>query len=274
MDIKAYIESGKIESFVLGLTDENENAEIYLYSKKYPEIKKAIDDISIELENYIQTASVSPPAGIKEKIISQIHFTPDNTLQHIEENSIIVTRNSTPATVKNFPYTQWMAAASFILFVLSAFANYVLYNKYKSTHENYLSLLTEKNELSAKNKVFEAAKKDYDLTASLMSNPAIIMIKLKSGNGKPNNATVFWNADNKDVYVSVKDLPEPPANKQLQLWAIENGKPVDAGVVDLQCKGICKMKNILKAQAFAITIEPIGGNPTPTLSQLMVIGNV
>ena len=35
-----------------------------------------------------------------------------------------------------------------------------------------------------------------------------------------------------------------------------------------------KMKNIPKAQAFAITLEKAGGSAAPTLEQLFVMGNV
>ncbi len=58
-----------------------------------------------------------------------------------------------------------------------------------------------------------------------------------------------------------------------QLWAIVEGKPVDAGMIDA-CSGLCKMKNISNASAFAITLEKRGGSPTPNLEQLQVIGNV
>ena len=61
--------------------------------------------------------------------------------------------------------------------------------------------------------------------------------------------------------------------KQYQLWEIVNGKTVDAGMLD-NCTGLCKLKNIPSAQAFAITLENKGGSPTPTMSALYVMGAV
>jgi anti-sigma-K factor RskA len=52
-----------------------------------------------------------------------------------------------------------------------------------------------------------------------------------------------------------------------------DGKPVDAGLLE-DCNGVCKLKNIPKAQAFAITLEDKGGSASPHLDQLYVIGNV
>jgi anti-sigma-K factor RskA len=37
---------------------------------------------------------------------------------------------------------------------------------------------------------------------------------------------------------------------------------------------LVKMKNISKAQGFAITLEKKGGSPSPTMEQLYVLGNV
>jgi anti-sigma-K factor RskA len=48
---------------------------------------------------------------------------------------------------------------------------------------------------------------------------------------------------------------------------------VDAGVLG-DCNGLCKLSNITKAQAFAITLEKKGGSPTPDLTQLHVLGKV
>ena len=85
--------------------------------------------------------------------------------------------------------------------------------------------------------------------------------------------TVFWNKNTKDVYLLANKLPQAAEGKQYQLWALVDGKPVDAGLLE-DCNGVCKLKNIPKAQAFAITLEDKGGSASPHLDQLYVIGNV
>ncbi len=47
--------------------------------------------------------------------------------------------------------------------------------------------------------------------------------------GRNSKATVYWNTVSKDVYVLQNSMPKAPSGKQYQLWAIVNGKPVDAG---------------------------------------------
>ncbi len=90
-------------------------------------------------------------------------------------------------------------------------------------------------------------------------------------------ATVYWDSRSKDVYLLVNNLPKPASQKQYQLWAIVDGKPVDAGMVDLsgsQDNMLLKMRNIPEAQAFAITLEKEGGSPSPTMEAMYVLGKV
>ena len=58
-----------------------------------------------------------------------------------------------------------------------------------------------------------------------------------------------------------------PSDKQYQLWAIVDGKPVDGGMILTSKRGdkyrIQKMKTFGKAEAFAVTLEDEKGNPTP-----------
>jgi anti-sigma-K factor RskA len=53
-----------------------------------------------------------------------------------------------------------------------------------------------------------------------------------------------------------------------------NGKPVDVGLLTADCNGLCKLKTIPEAQAFAITLENKGGSATPHLDQLYVMGEI
>jgi anti-sigma-K factor RskA len=53
-----------------------------------------------------------------------------------------------------------------------------------------------------------------------------------------------------------------------------NGKPVDVGLLTADCNGLCKLKTIPEAQAFAITLENKGGSATPHLDQLYVMGKI
>ncbi|MBX9853539.1 MAG: anti-sigma factor, partial [Cytophagaceae bacterium] len=86
-------------------------------------------------------------------------------------------------------------------------------------------------------------------------------------------ATAYWNKNSKDVMIAVANLPAPPSDKQYQLWALKDGKPIDAGVFEMN-SDMQQMKNIEGAQAFAVTLEKKGGSPVPTLEALYLMGNI
>ncbi len=89
-------------------------------------------------------------------------------------------------------------------------------------------------------------------------------------------AKIYWMKNTGEVYVDPTNLPGVPEGKQYQLWAIVDGKPVDAGMISTE-KGIYhiqKMKSFGQAQAFAITLEKAGGSPTPTMDQMFVIAKI
>lgn len=168
-----------------------------------------------------------------------------------------------------------LAAASVILFIASAALNFYLYNRYKQQSNAYTALLTERNNLFAKNEIYQTRAHEWQSVEEMMSDPAMAMIKMQGTPGREQQlATLFWNTKNKDVYVMPNKLPHPAKGRQFQLWALVDGKPVDAGVLDPSCQGVCKMKNIPQAQAFAITLEKEGGSPTPTMQEMYVLGKV
>lgn len=281
MDIKAYIESGIIESYVLGLADPEDVLEIEQLRRDFPEVQQAIDDFSTSLQEQALKNAVMPPKEIKEQLMASLDF--NNTQSNKSDSPLVVAYNSTvdtestsaPVAVSSYSKWKYLAAASVILFIVSAIANLLLYNRYTSTKDQYAALLNERNTLQASNQVYQTKVKSYQSATEMMADPTIAMVQLKDPNHKKNDmTTVFWDTKTKDVYLLANKLPAPEKNQQYQLWALVDGKPVDAGMLDPQCASLCKMKNIPKAQAFAITREKLGGSPTPTMDQLFVMGTI
>jgi anti-sigma-K factor RskA len=89
-------------------------------------------------------------------------------------------------------------------------------------------------------------------------------------------ATIVWNPKNKEVYLAVNQLIEPPSGKQYQLWAIVDNQPVDLGVFDPDMKSyeMIRMKDVENASAFAVTLEKEGGSPVPTMEAMWLMGGV
>ena len=80
-----------------------------------------------------------------------------------------------------------------------------------------------------------------------------------------------------DVYVDPSNLGQLSPDKQYQLWAIVDGKPVNGGMISSKNGDIFhmqKMHSFGKAQAFAITIEKAGGSVAPTMDEMVVIAKI
>lgn len=267
MDIKAYIESGIIESYVLGMADDQERAELEQLSRQHPEIRAAIDAFEVSLEQSALAAPMRPAAHVKANILNELagEFA---TTESVSEAKVV----SMPSV--NTGWLRYVAAASVILLVVSAATNVYFYNQFRTASSQYQALLTEKTSLMAQNDALQAKGLDLYQGMQIMSDPAYTKVSMPGVKAEENKfATVFWDKKNNEVYLLANRLPQTSTDTQYQLWAIVDGKPVDAGMIE-SCNGLCKMKNIKNASAFAITLEKRGGSPTPNLDQLQVFGGI
>jgi anti-sigma-K factor RskA len=160
-----------------------------------------------------------------------------------------------PAVIYSLnPFYKWAIAASIILLIGSIVLNYTFYNKYKNATED---LLVAQQEVKQQQQLAQEMREEN----KVMKDPNAITVALK---GKA-LAKIFWIKNTGDVFVDPSNLPQAPSGMQYQLWAIVDGKPVDAGMITTE-KGIYriqKMKSFGKAEAFAITLETAGGHPAP-----------
>ncbi len=264
MDTKAYIESGVIESCVLGMADVQEMAELEQLSSQYPEVRQAVAAFEASLETMAMAAAATPSPLVKEKLFAGLSG------EFAAEKSSTKVVDISPKT----GMVRYLAAASVILLIASAALNVYYYQQFRSASSAYQALLVEKSSLLAENQNTQTKVLDMYQSMQLMSDPLIDKVTMQGIPGKEGNlATVFWDSKTKDVYLLPNKLPEAGNDKQYQLWAIVDGKPVDAGVIGA-CAGLCKMKNIPKAAMFAITLEKKGGSAVPSLDQMYVAGKV
>lgn len=282
MDVQRYISSGIIESFVAGLAADHEVRELQAAIAQYPEVKAATDAAQLDMERYVMMQAVPPPADVKDKLFLSLNneATPEagaatsGTVS--EEYAAYDDEPRKPATVGRI--WQYMAAAAAIGLIVSLGFNVMYYNSTSEWKGKYQALLTDQQSLAAQNEVFQARIAQSEEMVGMLSSPSVkkVMMSTTRKDHPESKVTVFWNAASQEVYLTVNNLPEPAADQQYQLWAIVNNKPVDAGVFEMgnTTKAFQKMKGIAAAQYFAVTLEKKGGNPTPTLTAMHVIGKV
>lgn len=275
MDTKAYIESGVIESYVLGLATAEEAAELELLCTQHADIKNAVDEFAAMMEAHAFDNAVTPPPAVKANIMLALA---DEFEKEKSSNVPVIAMHATDAEqmLQAGPKAIWkyLAAASVILLIASTALNFYFYNNYKASNEKYVALLEERNSLQARNNVNLTKLNELEESILIIKSPDVQKISLPGIKGHESSlAAVYWNTKTRDVYFDATKMDALPADKQYQLWAIVDGQPVSAGLIE-DCSGLCKMTNIPKAQMFAITIEKKGGSATPTLDAMVVAGAV
>lgn len=288
MDIQAYISSGIIEAYVLGMASGEEVRELEALSAQYPELVFAIEECRSTMDDYASLHTIAPPPELKEKIWSAIAA--DSNLQaetlsaelppipatpaSAEQSSNVVSFDNNNSRKKMFA-SGW-AAAAVILLVASLGFNFMFWNKSSNSEKEMAAVKAQQQTILASNEAMQNQLNNAQKELQMFQNPEMKPVMLAGvGTHTDNQAMVMWDTKSKDVYLSLKNMPPPPSGKQYQLWAIVDGKPVDLGVYASDESGMQKMKiPVNGAQMFAITLEKEGGSPTPTMDQMYVAGKV
>ncbi len=71
MELKAFIESGVIEMYCMGLASEEEVKLVHSYMLRFPEVKKEIDAVQLTLVNYASLQGIAPRESVKQALLKQ-----------------------------------------------------------------------------------------------------------------------------------------------------------------------------------------------------------
>jgi anti-sigma-K factor RskA len=266
LNIKEYIESGIIEAYVLGLASRSERAEFEQLCRQYPELVAARREFEEGLEKHASEQAMHPPVGVKGKVLEAITGANQGAPEPVSSNppKIITMANEKRGSSR---LLRFVTAASVVLLV---FLTFFAYKSYKQNQDLENSNAALKEKLNSTQKTLDAIASE----TSIVKNPNTTVVNMVGTKVAPrSSANVYWDSTTSNVYLVVKNMPQLPSDRQYQLWALIDGKPTDLGVFDSKSdKVILKMKDTKKAQAFAITIERAGGNPTPTLDSMQSQG--
>jgi anti-sigma-K factor RskA len=88
----------------------------------------------------------------------------------------------------------------------------------------------------------------------------------------------FWS-QREGLVVAFANLPATDAGRVYQLWVIPpGGTPIDAGLLELQPDGraltLARAGTSQRVGTVAITLEPSGGSPVPTLNNMIAAGTL
>lgn len=269
MNTKEYISSGIIESYILGLASPEEAGILECVMKNNAEVKAAFEEAQKILEDLATAQAVTPPNDLKSRIWNKIQQE-----QTADERGTVFAVDIPAARPqeeikiqRNMNWKAFAIAAS-VLFLISIAGNFFWMSRQTQTEKEIAGM--------------QADKKSQDLALNKMSrkmemvtNPDMKTVMLKGVEKHTDSkAMVFWDTKTKAVYLDAERLPKAPEGMQYQLWAIADGKPVNAGMYTEEKDSKIALANIPKAQAFAITLEKQGGSLAPTMENMYVMGEI
>jgi anti-sigma-K factor RskA len=271
VNVKEYIVSGIVESYVMGLASKEEMAEFERMCAAHHEVQVAKEAFEKQLEQHALNNAIQPPAHLQSKIFAELEVESDK----LRANGSVFTAPAADrqAPVVSMRWWKYAAVASVILLTGSIVLN-VYFARQSRNYENlYTATLTE---YANSRKTMQEQLTAYQQSMNIFRDTNMVVVAMKGVSKFPDSrATVYWDSRSKAVYLMVNNLPAPEEGKQYQLWALVNGQPVDAGMLDWKQSGsVALMKNIPAAQGFAITLEKAGGSSTPDMKAMYVIGTI
>jgi anti-sigma-K factor RskA len=276
VNIQEYIESGKLELFLLGELTEREREEVIAMAKAYPEIQQELDSLEQSMFAFDELTGKNPSAHVKEKIFASL----ENEFKLEEAPKAVTAPNPTPTEtnlVKLTPWKPFAVAASLVAILASATAIYFA-GKFYETDQKFTALLQDQQVMADNLNQVKLQYKETDNRLDRLVAGDFRRVEMKGETlpmQKDAKVDVFWDQKAQEVFVAVNNLNSLSAEFDYQLWAIGKNGPVGIGLVNPGEKfTLQQMQAVAEAGAFAITIEPKGGSKAPTLEKLVVLGEV
>ena len=268
INIEKYLQTSILEEYVMGTLPEAEAEEVHKQVSQHAELKEAVEAIEKALMGY---SNLYGGDGPDNSVL-------DNALKAIEAEEepaakVIDFQEDKSQNVSN-RWMYWAAAAS-VLLLISVALNFFLYQNWQKAGSELLALQQENTQLADENGVYQTRLETSEEFFTHLQDRNSKPVKLEGLDAAPDSKVLLsWNEKTQQTLLLNYDLPEISADEQYQLWAIIDGKPVDAGVIE-KGKQTQFMKSFTgEAVQFAITVEPKGGSESPTLEKMYVAGAV
>ncbi|TCD04562.1 anti-sigma factor [Pedobacter frigidisoli] len=283
-NLKAYIESGVLELYVLGDLSPEETLQVEEMASQNSEVKDEIVAIEQAMEQYAMQNAIEPSADVETRLFEKLGIIGEDEITNVtpqpvySEEPRIVRLDSSNGNIRTLRFA---LVACVALLVISTAALFITYNKLNDAHDQIASLNLDKQKFAGVVSQLEYQNSGLDNMVAMADSKEWATIRMAGQAISPKSKmNVYWNKKDKSVLINyvAMDLPKADEAHEYQLWALVNGKPVSLGMFgksDSTAKeAIVKMQTIQEAQAFAVTLEPMGGSVNPTMEKLTVMGGV
>jgi anti-sigma-K factor RskA len=252
---------------VLGALNKTEAREFKQAMQANPELKKFVASLSTATGALAGAVPMAePPPQLRAKILAQV--APPQKIISLPE--------------RKFPLTNWL---SWSFAACLAILSYALFSQ-----NTYWRLQTDLQKLRADSletvvQSLQSATNDLRQTVfalqetNRLANLKIAMLNSLVADAPKAIAVSLWDNEKQDGVFVAENLKALPADKDYQLWVLDNGTtPVDAGVFHVDENGRVRVAFKTKLQIkiagkFAVTEEVKGGAASPTIKSMVLASN-
>jgi anti-sigma-K factor RskA len=255
--------------YAIGALDENtaRTVEDFL-QRATPEQKREIEDWR-EIVALIPTSLPAPvpPEYLKDRLLIRIAEEAQATVSGEDGAQspppLAETKETSEPAAKVLPFTtarreespttRWLLIAATVL--LTCASGYLLWQNYQLNNRSN-QLATELDD--ARGKLKE------------ITSPATKWVAMAGEEAPQASAKLVWDTKSQTWIIYIYNLPEPPSDKDYQLWYVTKDAKISAAVFRPNTQGEYELKLTLPPDvvkglaATAVTLEPKGGSQQPT----------
>ncbi len=242
--VKQILESGLLESYLMGDCTEEQSLQMEKYIDAYPQVKKAYEDYQIAIENMADENAIEVPHAIKSQLMDRIS----------QENP-----NPSTSSINTSGLLSGILALALLT---AAFFWWNAKQELSRLQEDYALL---KDKCEEKNQMF-AVKAGQLKFIKDASTKTFVLTGESFGNNS--EAVVFWNRNYNEALLQIRNLPALEKNQCYQIWADKNHKMISRGTFQ-STQEFVEIDYLDNAESLNITIEPLGCSEEPTIERLV-----
>jgi anti-sigma-K factor RskA len=269
------------ESFVLKILDDREARQFAQHlAAGCEECRHAVDEARkvASLLPYLAPQS-EPPPELKQRLLDAVAAEAPAGI--VEKREAVPFRS---ATIRSMPQRTFfqrvqgsLAWAAVFLLVAVGYGYIVQRNLIVQLRQQLAVQEQQLNERRAEIKLLQFERERQETVIQQIQNskaPHLLLVNLQGTDADakpPGGVKVLLDPQTSGGSFIAYDLPRLSDEHDYQLWFIKDGKPVGAGVFQVNEKGefIGAVEHLpatlAGVAAFAVTREPKGGRPTPTM---------
>lgn len=243
--INTFLASDLLEKYLLGETTKEEAQQTERYIAMYPEVRRDYEELQKNLQLFAQQYAMPTPEGLKEVILS-------------------AAKQEKRLGRRFYRY----AVAAAVAIMLFAGTSYFLWDQNRTLQEEN-TLVNKQIKYLESNMMNQL--EDMRNQFIVLNNPDTRKVEVKGQKeAKDLKAIAYINPVKKLSYINVGKVPHLPENQVFQLWAEVNGELVNLGVIkEFEDKDkLLALPYGDKAIGY-ITVEPAGGNTSPSVDHIV-----